>query len=215
MIGAYHVRQMNVQDETDANRRDDQDERVQVELAKRDPQAFAPLYARYFDAIYRYTYKRLRNPELAADATSQIFLKAMASLPSYQGGSFRGWLFAIARNAVIDSVRMAKPQSALPDDWDLPDHQPTPEQQAILNDDRRELWELLDLLTPEQREVVELRLAGLTGQEIADQMGRGLAATKSLQWRAFTRLKHLLSLDDPIRDPSSRDTLEGSNNAIS
>jgi RNA polymerase sigma factor (sigma-70 family) len=84
----------------------------------------------------------------------------------------------------------------MPDGWDLPDDQPTPEHQAILNEDRRQLWELLDQLTDEQRAVVELRLAGLTGQEIADQIGRGLAATKSLQWRAFCRLKHLLTLEN-------------------
>lgn len=218
MICAYHAQQMNVRVAAEANERDAHDDRAQVELAKRDPQDFAPLYALYFDAVYRYAYRRLREPELAADATSQVFLKALAALPSYRGGSFRGWLFAIARNVVIDSVRQAKPLCDLPDAWDLPDHQPTPEQHAILKDERQQLWELLDRLTPEQREVVELRLAGLTGQEIADQIGRKLAATKSLQWRAFTRLKYLLSLDDPINHPSTakpQTGAEGTNHAIS
>lgn len=218
MIGTHYAPRMNERERVDANEWDDGGERTQVELAMRDPQAFAPLYARYFDAIYRYTYRRLRDPERAADATSQVFLKAIASLQSYRGGSFKSWLFTIAHNTVIDSVRRTKPQAALPEEWDLPDDRPTPEQAAILNDERRELWELLDLLTPEQREVVELRLAGLTGQEIADQTGRGLAATKSLQWRAFSRLKQLLTLNDPINHSSAQESeerAEGPNHAIS
>ena len=140
MIGSYHARHMNVRERTDSNHADDQDERAQIALAQGNPQAFAPLYARYFDPVHRYCYRRLRDPERAADATSQIFLKALASLPGYRGGSFRSWLFAIAHNVVIDTIRQTKPQSMLPDEWDLPDDQPTPEQRTILEDDRRRLW---------------------------------------------------------------------------
>jgi RNA polymerase sigma-70 factor (ECF subfamily) len=190
------------------------DEHSQIELAKRDPQAFAPLYAQYFDPIYRYSYRRLREPELAADATSQIFLKAIAALPRFRSESFRSWLFAIAHNVVIDIVRQTRPRFEMPDGWDMADDQPTPEHQAILNEDRRQLWELLDQLTDEQRAVVELRLAGLTGQEIADQIGRGLAATKSLQWRAFCRLKHLLTLEHS-NGRQSTGTPEDQSHAIS
>jgi RNA polymerase sigma-70 factor (ECF subfamily) len=214
MIGAYHARQMDVQDRMEATGSDDQEERAQVALAKRDPQAFAPLYARYFDAVYRYSFRRLRNSALAEDATSQIFLKALAALPNHLGGSFRSWLFSIARNVVIDMARQAKPHTVLPEEWDLPDNQLSPEEQAIVDEDRRRLWELLDLLTPEQRDVLELRLAGLTGQEIADQLGRSLAATKSLQWRAFIRLKHLLALEEPITQRPDK-LPEGPSNAIS
>ena len=53
-------------------------ERRQIDAARRDPAAFAPLYAAYFDPIYRYCYLRLHHRELAADAASQTFLKALA-----------------------------------------------------------------------------------------------------------------------------------------
>lgn len=166
-----------------------------VELAQRNPRAFEPLYSRYFDPVYRYAARRLGNEERAADATSQVFLKALAALPSYRAGSFRSWLFAIAHNVVIDVGQRATPECALPDDWDLSDPSPTPEEAAIIHDGQRHLAQLLAQLTPEQREVMELRLAGLSGQEIADQLGRGLAATKSIQWRALARLKRLLETE--------------------
>ena len=88
----------------------DGDARV-VALAKSDPRAFAPLYARYFDPVYRYCYRRLGNPEAAADATSHVFAKALAALPGYRedAPSFRSWLFAIAHNVISDDLRARRP----------------------------------------------------------------------------------------------------------
>ncbi len=56
--------------------RDDADLVAQAQL---DRQAFAPLYARYADPVYRYCYRRLGHPEVAADATSQTFARALAA----------------------------------------------------------------------------------------------------------------------------------------
>lgn len=173
----------------------DTDDAALVASARSDPRAFAPLYERYFDPVYRYADHRLGNSDRAADATSQVFVKALAALPNYRAGSFRSWLFAIAHNVVIDAAQRAKPEYALPVDWEMSDPGPTPEESAIARDDGRQLGRLLAQLTAEQREVIELRLAGLTGQEIADQLGRGLAATKSIQWRALARLKRLVETE--------------------
>ena len=74
-------------------------------LAQLDPSAFAPLYRRYVRSIYAFCYQRLGSKELAEDATSQVFANSLASLPRYRFGSFRGWLYAIARNVVTDERR--------------------------------------------------------------------------------------------------------------
>jgi DNA-directed RNA polymerase specialized sigma24 family protein len=57
----------------------------------------------------------------------------------------------------------------------------------------------VDALGTEQRQVVNLRLAGLTGPEIADAMGKSHAAVKMLQHRAVQNLKSILILaeEDP------------------
>jgi DNA-directed RNA polymerase specialized sigma24 family protein len=95
-----------------AERVDEREEREQtatddalVHLAKHQPAAFGPLYQRYVRPIYRYCFQRLGNRELAEDATSQVFVQAMAALPRYRADSFRGWLYTIARNVVIDLQR--------------------------------------------------------------------------------------------------------------
>src|SRR5262245_37720478 len=92
---------------------DAQDESLLVALAQQDRQAFAPLYDHYVGPIYRYCYQRLGRREAAEDATSLVFVKALNALPTYRGGAFGGWLFAIAHNTVMDTLRAAP--SRLPD----------------------------------------------------------------------------------------------------
>lgn len=168
-----------------------------VDRARRDPRAFAPLYDRYAEPVYRYCYRRLGNHETAADATSQTFLKALAALPSYRQGTFRGWLFTIAAHVVTDLHRRTRPLASLDHDTvaalAVVDRAPSPEDHALLNEGRESVEALLMTLTDDQRRVVELRLAGLTGPEIAAALGISETAVRSSQFRAYARLRRLLA----------------------
>ncbi len=174
------------------------DEAAQITRAKRDPAAFAPLYERYVDAIYAYCRHRIDDPDLAADLTAQIFSRAIAAMPRYSdsGGTFRSWLFSIAHNLLVDTYRSHRDIASL----DLSgrihlieDAAPGPERIALQDDLRHAFRAALAELTDGQREVVELRLAGLTGPEIADVLGMKLAAVKSTQFRAYRRLRDFLA----------------------
>ena len=172
-------------------------ERQQIEDARRDPAAFAPLYSAYFDPIYRYCYLRLHHRELAADAASQTFLKALAGIGGFRSGSFKSWLYAIARNVTIDMLRASRSHVDLAHAELVHDPALTPEETALRTDDQERLWRALTHLSDEQREVLELRLAGLTGKEIAEATRRRLSATKSIQFRALSRLRTVLELEMP------------------
>lgn len=185
-------------------------ERQEIAQAQEDPFAFAPLYERYVDAIFGYCYRRTSDREQAADLTSQIFVKALAAIgrfdPQPGGATFRSWLFSIAHNHVVDAHRLRRQHASLDlDDHDrdresdrprqylyLTDTGPSPEDHALASEQRRELGEAMAALTDGQRQIVELRLAGLTGPEIAAVLEMGLAAVKSSQFRAYSRLRQLL-----------------------
>ncbi|CAN5688827.1 sigma-70 family RNA polymerase sigma factor [soil metagenome] len=179
----------------------DDDARV-VALAKLDPAAFAQLYRRYVDGVFRYCVHRLGTREQAEDATSQIFLKALAALPSHRpGGSFRGWLFTIAHNVITDTYRARRTHWPLTDALEQPDHEPSPEEQAIGSIERDEVRAMLLTLPIDQRRIMELRLAGLTGNEIAEALGKNLGAVKMAQSRAIARLKQsMLVAGEPAAD---------------
>jgi RNA polymerase sigma-70 factor (ECF subfamily) len=179
-------------------------ELAQIELAKTDPAAFAPLYEAYADLVWRYAVKRLGNDERAADATSQVFIKVIAALPKYKPAmrgeqtTFRSWLMLIARNVVIDEARKQRP--AL--DLDAPSAQPwmvdrarLPEDAAIASEERETVRRAVAKLPEKQRRIVELRAMGLKAAEIAEMMGMTVAGVRTSNHRAYTRLRELLDDD--------------------
>ena len=177
-----------------------------VVLAKTDRRAFAPLYARYFDPVYRYCYRRLGHPEAAADAAAQVFAKALAALPGYRedAPSFRAWLFAIAHNVIADDLRGRRPVVPITAAAHVAAAGPSPEEAVISGEAVYGVRTLLAQLPPDQRQILELRLVGLTGPEIAEALGRSLGAVKIAQVRAFARLRATLN---PAGSPAE----EGSN----
>jgi RNA polymerase sigma-70 factor (ECF subfamily) len=164
-----------------------------VARAQADRQAFAVLYRRYLDPVHQYCYRRLGSREAAEDATSLVFIKAFASLPAYRAGSFRSWLFAIAYHVITDDLRARRVVAELDAAAELPDREPTPEEVVMAAEALSSVVRLLDHLPASQRRVVELRLAGLTGREVADVLGCSLAAVKIAQVRAYSRLRRLLA----------------------
>jgi RNA polymerase sigma-70 factor (ECF subfamily) len=167
------------------------DEALLVARAKRDRDAFAPLYLSYFDRIYGYSYRRLGNPDEAADATSAIFARALASLASCREDSFRSWLFAIAHNVLVDLYRTRRRTDPLEGAMEIHDRDPSPEDAAIAGERTRTVGALLAQLAPDQRRVLELRLAGLTSKEIGTVLGKHPNAIDQLQYRAVQRLRSL------------------------
>lgn len=171
-----------------------------VARARHDPHAFAPLYDRYFDAVYRYCYHRLGNWDAAEDATSLVFTNAIAALPRYRrqddAGSFRAWLFAIAHNVVANRQRHTArhPHQPLAAAAMIPDTTPSPEDAALAAESHRTVWNLLSQLPEDQRRLLELRLAGLTNAEIAQALGRSRGAVRASQFRAVNRLRRVLGI---------------------
>lgn len=155
-----------------------------VTAAQANPRAFAPLYEQHVDRIYRYCYFRLGNSQAAEDATSEVFLKAMAALPRYRPGVFAAWLYTIARNVVADHYAARERAPAGLGDTSPADVGRDEERQALLA--------ALAQLPAEQRTVIELQFAGWSGEEIAASLGKTPAATKMIRYRAVARLRDLL-----------------------
>lgn len=155
--------------------------------------AFGPLYQRYADLVFRYCFRRLGEQEAAADATSQIFIKAITGLPGCNPEKFRSWLFAIAHNVTIDLLRDRKSRR-MDEDFPEPiDLTPGPEELALRSDEGDRLREVLLQLPLDQQRILELRLAGLSTVEIADSLGRTRGAIDTAQCRAVQRLRAIFN----------------------
>lgn len=179
-----------------------------VARAQQDQDAFGLLYDRYLDRIYRYCYRRLGTREAAEDATSAVFTKALTALGTYQErpGGFRAWIFTIAHNVVTDVYRDRgrRPSEPLAEDFDVVDPDPSPEEAAVASDERRRLRSLLVHLTPDQQQVIELRLAGLSGSEIGEVLGRSRGAVNLAQHRAVKRLQRIVGRSVDAKEGGDR-----------
>lgn len=173
-----------------------------VRRAQADPETFGLLYTRYTREIHGFILSRVGgNVDVAQDLTSQVFTRAFTALPRFQTGTFRGWIYQIARNAVIDSYRRQRPTAPLTDAEYVTADQQALDDHVIAEDARAQLHSALAELKPVQREIVMLRLQGLTGVEIAARLGMHPDAVKSAQYRAFTKLRtHLQDLSPTERE---------------
>lgn len=156
---------------------------------KLNPAAFAVLYDRYVQAIYRYLYYRTcSNPE-AEDLTSQTFLAALEGLQQYQHqGHFAAWLFRIARSKLIDQSRRWQKQTPLRDTH--PAEGIDLLAQVVQSDEIVHLAEAVRRLDETEQELIGLRFTvGLPFAQIASIVGSNENTVKKSLYRVLARLE--------------------------
>jgi RNA polymerase sigma-70 factor (ECF subfamily) len=136
-----------------------------VAAARVDPQAFLGLYDRYFERVLGYVRLRVRDAASCEDVTSHVFTTALEQLGRFRGdGSFAGWLFQIARNAVYDVQRRPSPEQ-LPDE--LAGRGAELDERILAEERAAQLRRIVAALDAEQQHLLGLRYgADLSFDEI-------------------------------------------------
>ncbi len=174
-------------------------ERLVDEARSSDAWAFGQLFDHFHLPIYRYIISRVHSPTDAEDLTQLVFVKALEALPRYEsrGIPFGGWLFRLARNAVVDFTRTRHEHADLDAVAYRGTHEPSPEDVAMLREELDRVEVALATLTDDQREAIALRFfAGLSAREAAEVMGRQEGTIRGLQFRAIAALRRQLGMHD-------------------
>jgi RNA polymerase sigma-70 factor (ECF subfamily) len=174
-------------------------ERLVDDARSGDVQAFGQLFDHYHLPIYRYIVSRIHSPADTEDLTQLVFVKALEALPRYQsrGIPFGGWLFRLARNAVVDFTRTRHEHADLDAVAEHGTGGPGPEDVALIRQEMDSVGIALAALTDDQREAIELRFfAGLSAREAAEVMGRQEGTIRGLQFRAIAALRRQLGMQD-------------------
>ncbi|MFF0558570.1 sigma-70 family RNA polymerase sigma factor [Streptomyces sp. NPDC004266] len=173
---------------------------TRLALAARDGDpAKADLFVRALHRdVWRYVAYLSADRQAADDLTQEVFLRAIAALPRFQGrSSARTWLLSIARRTVVDSLRHAAARPRLSDreDWQAEAEHTQPLGLPGFEDGVA-LAELLDSIPAERRDAFVLtQLLGLPYAEAADAIGCPVGTVRSRVARARTSLVSLLRGD--------------------
>jgi RNA polymerase sigma-70 factor, ECF subfamily len=173
-------------------------EAILVEAAQRgDLSAFNQLVLAYQDDLYGWVFSYVKDMETAVDVTQQAFITAYQKIHTLRYGSFRAWIFRIARNRSIDVLRYQRRHPMLRLDGELQDEEapdllstltadaPLPEDAVIQSEQAKLLLELLDSLPESYRQVLQLvEIYEMNYQEAASVLNVPLGTLKSRLARA-------------------------------
>jgi RNA polymerase sigma-70 factor (ECF subfamily) len=155
------------------------------------------LYRRYAPELFGFATNALGDRELAEEVVQDVFAQVWRRAEQYdqRRASVRTWLYAIARNRIIDAHRRASVRPKLADDDSLDSAAEVDAEldHAILR------WQVtagLERLSPAHREVIRLaHYGGLSMREIAERTGVPLGTVKS---RTSYALRHLRLIFDEM-----------------
>ena len=187
----------------------DDDQRM-IRLQNGERNAFDEIVNAWQGPLFGFFLRNLRDRSLSEDLVQETLLRLYRAAWDYlPTGQFRGWLFRIARNLLIDHTRRAARDALVrrvrlkpePDDGAtadllslLPDEIVSPVVRASQSELTDAVNELLDDLPEEQRETFHLHhFNSLTLSEVADAMQTSLPTAKSRLRLAKEKLRYHLS----------------------
>jgi RNA polymerase sigma-70 factor (ECF subfamily) len=172
---------------------DTSDGELLVRVADRDREAFEVLYHRYVRSIFGLALRRLRDRQRAEDAVQETFAAIWRSAASYkpERGPAAPWLYAIARNAIVDRFRThVDTTGEIPE---IVSADPGPADAAESSFVSWRVHRALEELPPREREVVELAYwSGLSQSEVAEYLHIPLGTVKTRTRSALARLADVL-----------------------
>lgn len=167
-----------------------------MSAALTDPNAFRELYDRYVESVHGYFVRRTGDEHAAFDLTAETFAQAWlvrARFRDQAGGSAAPWLFGIARNVLLMSLRRGQLERRATQRLGLAERLDTRYEPASVVPN--EHWadradELLDELPSDQREAVRLRVVQeLAYEQVAAALGTTASAARVRVHRGLAALR--------------------------
>lgn len=158
------------------------------------------IYRKYSPELYRYLLSQTRSPADAEDLLSETFLRALAKLSTFRGdSSIRTWLYAIARNVWIESLRKSRDTLNLDDMLEI-----YLEDNILASVSGRMMAQRIRAhlagMDERARDVILLRSEGYSYAEIGARLQISDSSARVIEHRARKKLKALLIKEGLINE---------------
>lgn len=154
------------------------------------------LFETHHDALYRYLVRLSGDPDVAADAAQEAFVRLL-DRPSL-GAAERAWLFKVGTNCVLEDIRTAARRSRLLDgrgERTMADAPRDPHANVEADERRRVVMAALARLGDKERVALLMRAEGFSHKEIAEAVGTTTGSVGTLLARTLERLARETTLD--------------------
>ena len=163
-------------------------EKIFVERTGKD---FSTLYKKYYPKLIYYTSKMCNDPQKAEDISTDSFLTAFEKIDKYdvEKAQFSTWLFTIAKNLALQSIKNDKRSISLDVEYDdegttMKDFITQEESDVVLHDVQDKKAEIMkkhiDCLKEPYKSVIEMReIKRMSYKDISDTLGKNLSTIKS------------------------------------
>lgn len=165
-------------------------------LLQKDVTAFEQLYDRHSRAVYGLVLRILQQAGTAEEVVQDVFLQLWRNAAQYDSsrGPLVPWLFTLARNRALDTLRLKSERQRRREDQteEFPSVVSAPEYEKQLDEKRRaeKVRALMASLNPQQKKAIELAyFEGLSHSEIAASLKEPLGTVKSWIRNGLLRLK--------------------------
>ena len=183
------------------------DEELAAQIDRGESRALEVLYDRYAALVLGISVKTVGDRGVAEDVLQETFWRVWKHAASYrpERGTFRAWLFTIARNLALDAYRRGNvrppPLAEVNDSDSLTDQVPDPDAdiaaQSVLLLEQKQIRDALATLPFVQRQVIEMAyFHGMTRQEIAEVTGEALGTIHTRARLALQKLREQLGNEE-------------------
>jgi RNA polymerase sigma-70 factor, ECF subfamily len=166
-----------------------------------DDSVFNRLYEQYHNDVFRFLIYLIRDRDQAEDLMHEVYVRVLRAYSGFEGkSSEKTWLFSIAKNVAIDHYRknsVRRKHSFDKFDWEkseLVSTETLPDNLIVLNEEMKELLNVLDTCTGDQKMVIHMRfIHDLSIADTAEVLGWSEGKVKTTQHRAINALRKKLS----------------------
>ncbi len=146
------------------------------------------IYKEYFSIIYKYLCSLSHNENIAEELAQETFYRAVKNIKKYKGTcKMSTWLCQIAKNLWYTELKKEKRNL----DIDIEEMYESPDilEEYINKEQKMELYKKIAKLDDKTKEVIYLRLNGVTFKEIGEILGKNGNWAKIIFYRGKEKLK--------------------------
>lgn len=173
-----------------------EEEALLIAAAKRNINDYEAIYNLFYEAVFRFIFRRIDEEQQSADLTSQVFLKGMDHIDRYEhrGISYLAWLYRTASNEINAFYRLETKNRVISLGESEIERIFSEDEPDFMNEKIKLIIQFLEKLSSDEITILELKyFENQSFKEIGYVLGKKESNVKMKLYRALDKLKAMFA----------------------